>query len=147
MSCGEGTDGAAFSPENEGYRLDDRAVDPAGLSCTKLKPQLRFRPRSTDLVAQRRFFFRLRVGLPLRFVLAMRRSSASLIDFAILRDAPRSDFFARFPRLAASAAPAAICCFFDFAGIQRFRVTNPRWFAGRLTQIVPVETVSCGLRN
>jgi len=24
----------------------------------------------------------------------------------------------RLPRLAASAAPAAICCFFDFAGIQ-----------------------------
>jgi hypothetical protein len=30
-----------------------------------------------------------------------------------------SDDFERFPRLAASAAPAAICCFFDFAGIQK----------------------------
>jgi hypothetical protein len=28
-------------------------------------------------------------------------------------DAPRSDDFDRLPRLAASAAPAAICCFFD----------------------------------
>jgi len=25
----------------------------------------------------------------------------------------------RLPRFAASAAPAAICCFFDFAGIQK----------------------------
>ena len=29
-----------------------------------------------------------------------------------------SDDFERFPRFAASAAPAAICCFFDFAGIR-----------------------------
>jgi hypothetical protein len=35
----------------------------------------------------------------------------------MLRDAPLSDDFERFPRLAARAAPAAICCFFDFAGI------------------------------
>jgi hypothetical protein len=51
----------------------------------------------------------------------MRRSSALLIDLYIPRDAPLSDFFERFPRLAASAAPAAICCFLDFAGIKRFR--------------------------
>jgi len=37
----------------------------------------------------------------------------------MLLDAPRSDDFDRFPRLAARAAPAAICCFFDFAGIPR----------------------------
>ena len=132
MSCREGTAGAAFSPENERYRLGHRAVDPEGLSCTKLKPQhRRFRTRSTDLVAQRRFFLRLRVGLPLRFVLAMRRSSALLIELYMLREAPLSDFFERWPRLAASAAPAAICCFLDFAGIQRFRVTKPFWFCAR----------------
>jgi hypothetical protein len=37
----------------------------------------------------------------------------------MLLDAPRSDDFDRLPRLAASAAPAAICCFFDFAGITK----------------------------
>jgi len=64
------------------------------------------------------FFLLLRVGFPLRFVFAILRSSLSLIDFAIWRDAPLSDDFDFLPRFAASAAPAAICCFFDFAGIQ-----------------------------
>jgi len=59
------------------------------------------------------------VGLPLRFVFAILRSSLSLIELAIWREAPLSDDFGRFPRLAASAAPAAICCFFDFAGIHK----------------------------
>jgi hypothetical protein len=58
------------------------------------------------------------VGFPLRLVLAILRSSDLLIDFAIWRDAPLSDDLERLPRLAESAAPAAICCFFDFAGIQ-----------------------------
>ena len=61
--------------------------------------------------------FRFRVGNFLRLVLATRRSSALLIDLYIPLDAPRSDFLERLPRLAASAAPAAICCFLDFAGI------------------------------
>jgi hypothetical protein len=59
------------------------------------------------------------VGLPLRFVFAILRSSLSLIELAIWREAPLSDDFDLFPRLAASAAPAAICCFFDFAGIHK----------------------------
>ena len=61
----------------------------------------------------------LRVGFPLRFVFAIFRSSLSLIDLAIWRDAPLSDDLERLPRFAASAAPAAICCFFDFAGIHK----------------------------
>jgi hypothetical protein len=60
----------------------------------------------------------LRVGFPLRFVFAIFRSSLSLIELAIWRDGPLSDDFDFLPRFAASAAPAAICCFFDFAGIQ-----------------------------
>jgi hypothetical protein len=64
-------------------------------------------------------FLRLRVGFPLRFVFAILRSSALLIDLYIPREAPLSDDLERLPRLAASAAPAAICCFFDFAGIQK----------------------------
>ena len=63
--------------------------------------------------------FRFRVGKFLRLVLATLRNSFRLIDLYMLLDAPRSDDFDRFPRLAASAAPAAICCFFDFAGITR----------------------------
>jgi hypothetical protein len=60
---------------------------------------------------------RFRVGFPLRFVLAILRSSALLIDLYIPLEAPLSEDTLRFPRLAPSAAPAAICCFFDFAGI------------------------------
>jgi hypothetical protein len=41
----------------------------------------------------------------LRFVFAILRSSLSLIDFAIWRDAPLSDDLERLPRFAASAAP------------------------------------------
>jgi hypothetical protein len=66
--------------------------------------------------AQRRFFLLARVGLPLRLVLAMLRSSDWLIDLYIPRDAPLSDDLERLPCLAAKAAPAAICCFLDFAG-------------------------------
>jgi hypothetical protein len=62
--------------------------------------------------------FRFLVGFPLRLVLAILRSSFLLIDLYIPLEAPFRDDFERFPRFAASAAPAAICCFFDFAGIQ-----------------------------
>ena len=64
-------------------------------------------------------FFRTLVGFPLRFVLAIRRSSALSMDLYIPLEAPRSEDFDRLPRLAASAAPAAICCFLDFAGIPK----------------------------
>jgi hypothetical protein len=64
---------------------------------------------------------RERVGLPLRLVLAILRSSDRLIDLYIPRDAPLSDDLERWPRLAAKAAPAAICCFLDFAGILMIR--------------------------
>jgi hypothetical protein len=60
------------------------------------------------------FFF---VGSFLRLVLATSRSCLVLMDFAICRDAPLSEDLERLPRLAANAAPAAICCFLDFAGI------------------------------
>ena len=57
------------------------------------------------------------LGSFLRLVLANSRNCFSLIELAICLDGPRREDFERFPRLAASAAPAAICCFFDFAGI------------------------------
>ena len=59
------------------------------------------------------------MGFPLRLVLAILRSSALLIDLYIAREAPFSDDTLRLRRFAASAAPAAICCFFDFAGIHK----------------------------
>jgi hypothetical protein len=40
-----------------------------------------------------------------------------LMDSYMSREAPLSDDFARLPRFADKAAPAAICCFFDFAGM------------------------------
>ena len=63
----------------------------------------------------------VRVGSFFRFALASRSSSFSLMEAAMLFDAPRSDDFDLSPRLAASAAPAAICCFLDFAGITPLR--------------------------
>jgi len=80
-------------------------------------------------VAHQRFFLPplFLVGNFLRLVFANSRNCFSLIDFAICFDGPLSDDFERFPRLAASAAPAAICCFFDFAGIQMFRAPNLKW--------------------
>lgn len=74
------------------------------------------------MLQRRLLFYRfllLRVGLPFRLVFAILRSSLSLIDFAIWREAPLRDDFDFLPRFAASAAPAAICCFFDFAGIHK----------------------------
>lgn len=62
-----------------------------------------------------------RVGSFLRFACAIFSSSFVLIELAMLFDAPRSELFGFFPRFAASAAPAAICCFLDFAGILQFR--------------------------
>src|SRR5579872_422239 len=56
-------------------------------------------------------------GLPLRLVAAKSSSWSSLIDLYISRDAPLRLLTFCPPRLAASAAPAARCCAFDFAGI------------------------------
>ena len=68
------------------------------------------------------FFF----GRFFRLVLAKSFNCFSLIDSAICFDAPlREDFFLS-PRFAASAAPAAICCFFDFAGIFNHRSRSRR---------------------
>jgi hypothetical protein len=64
------------------------------------------------------YFLRERVGRILRLALAVRSSSGSLIDFTICREAPLSCDLGLSPRLAANAAPAAICCFFDFAGMR-----------------------------
>lgn len=57
------------------------------------------------------------VGLPFRFVPAIFLSSFSDMDFAIPLEAPLRLDFGRSPRLAAKAAPAAICWFLDFAGM------------------------------
>src|SRR5262249_33179637 len=56
-------------------------------------------------------------GRPFRLVRANSRSCRSLMLSTISRDAPLRLCFERSPRLAASAAPAAICCFFDLAGM------------------------------
>ena len=54
----------------------------------------------------------------------------------MLREAPLSDDFERFPRFAGSAAPAAICCFFDFAGIHK-------QFASRSDNGLASQRASC----
>jgi hypothetical protein len=84
------------------------------------------------------------VGFPLRFVFAIFRSSLSLIELAIWRDAPLSDDFDFLPRFAASAAPAAICCFFDFAGIHNDSgaAAKPDWHLAR-TSLQSQSILSC----
>jgi hypothetical protein len=57
------------------------------------------------------------VGSFLRLVLAKSLSCFSDMESAIFFDAPFRLDLLRSPRLAANAAPAAICCFFDLAGI------------------------------
>src|SRR2546430_15995477 len=54
-------------------------------------------------------------GLFFRFVPAILFSSSLLIDSYILLEAPLRLDLPRSPRLADSAAPAAICCFFEVA--------------------------------
>jgi hypothetical protein len=61
------------------------------------------------------------LGNLLRFVFAKSSSCFSDIDFSICFEAPLRLDFDRFPRFAANAAPAAICCFFEVAGIPVFR--------------------------
>jgi hypothetical protein len=58
------------------------------------------------------------VGSFFLFVFASFSSCFALIDFAICFEAPRSDPLDFLPRLADRAAPAAICCFLDLAGIR-----------------------------
>src|SRR5579859_407051 len=53
-------------------------------------------------------------GLPLRLVEANSSNCFSLIDLAIEREAPFNSPLLFSPRLAARAAPAAICCALDF---------------------------------
>jgi hypothetical protein len=59
----------------------------------------------------------LRAGSFFRFVLATSLNFPSLIDSYMLREAPLREDLDLPPRLAVKAAPAAICCFFDFAGM------------------------------
>jgi hypothetical protein len=68
-------------------------------------------------LARATYLDRFFVGRFFRFVLANSLSCFLLIDLAICLDAPLSEDFFVSPRLAARAAPAAICCFFDLAGI------------------------------
>ena len=82
----------------------------------------RMPPRALSLY--RPFCF---VGNFLRSVLANSFNCLSLIEFAILLEAPRNDDLLLLPRLAASAAPAAICCFLDFAGILILRSPGRKW--------------------
>ena len=85
------------------------AFFPAGFFAGALLPPLR--------VELAPFF----VGSFFRFVLASSSSCFSLIDFAICFEAPFSVDFDFPPRFAESAAPAAICCFLDLAGIRNIR--------------------------
>jgi hypothetical protein len=62
-------------------------------------------------------------GFPLRRVEAIACSSFSLWDFSIERDAPFKSLRSMSPRLADSAAPAAFCWAWDFAGNYRSSCT------------------------
>lgn len=73
-------------------------------------------PRAALMPALDYFVFATWPGLPFRGVAAKSSSWLSDIDSYISREAPlRAPTFSS-PRLAASAAPAAFCWAFDFAG-------------------------------
>jgi hypothetical protein len=74
------------------------------------------------------------VGSPLRFVPAIFSSSFLLIDPAMLRDAPFKEALLLLPRFAARAAPAAICCFLDFAGMAQQALFATPFQAGSFTR-------------
>ena len=71
------------------------------------------RLRSKRKPIYRRFF----LGEDLRLVLVRLLSCRRLVDLNMRLDAPRSSDLVVRLRLAAKAAPAAFCCFFDFEGI------------------------------
>ena len=73
--------------------------------------------RALGLPDFERVALELRVGSFFRFTDAIFSSSFSLIDSTMLREAPRRDDLDFSPRFADNAAPAALCCFLDFAGI------------------------------
>ena len=100
-------------------RSDRRCFPIAGQRTGVFQQVQLLSPQTALVTAVAYLRLRFRVGNFLRLVLATFRSSFRLIDLYMLLDAPRSDDFDFLPRLAASAAPAAICCFFDFAGITR----------------------------
>ena len=120
-----GMDAVAFARRSRTARRQLAIIDKR----TGVFQPVQFLPSTSDSINPVIYFrLRFRVGKPLRFVLAKRRSSFRLIDLYIRRDAPRSEDFDRRPRLAESAAPAAICCLFDFAGITTlFRACAPKW--------------------
>src|SRR5690606_25003634 len=85
--------------------------------------QCRARPQETifiyagTLVRAHQSFLSACSGFPLRLVEAISSSSFLLMDSYMEREAPLSSFTGVSPRLAESAAPAAFCCAFDFAGM------------------------------
>lgn len=82
------------------------------------------------------FFF----GSFLRLVFAMSRSCFSDIDLTICLEAPfRLDFFTS-PRFAANAAPAAICCFLERAGITLYRSLPCDWL-----HVPSIRNLTCSL--
>src|ERR1700758_5177498 len=87
------------------------------------------RPKRTN-APQLRF-----LGNFLRFVFAKSSSCFSDIDFSICFEAPLRLDFDRFPRFAANAAPAAICCFFEVAGIPVFRRPVQIWADEKLKML------------
>jgi hypothetical protein len=105
--CGDKSDGT-----NEPRK--DAAVDSGSSNDRGRNDQAAYPRRKATI--QSRF-----LGSLLRFVFAKSWSCFSDIDFSICFEAPLRLDFGRFPRFAANAAPAAICCFFEVAGIPIIR--------------------------
>lgn len=77
-----------------------------------------------------------RVGSFLRLALAISLNSLVLIDSTICLDAPLREALLFSPRFAERAAPAAICCFLDFAGIFPVRGPSGNWPFTHLSTIL-----------
>jgi hypothetical protein len=121
-------------------RVGYEAFGPAGPAVDPLvkNPRQRKEFEAIGLAEVHAFF----VGSFFRLVLAKSLSCFSDMDLAISFDAPlRLDLLVS-PRLAANAAPAAICCFFDFAGILPNRGAGDEWMYLR-----NLRSTTTGLRN
>src|ERR1700736_4046748 len=98
-----------------------RRASPYRTICPKAVPiYFRFRIRGS---IDQRFFD----GSFLRLVEAKSSNCFSDIDSAICFEAPFRLLIFCSPRFAERAAPAAICCFLDFAGIFIVRVAELFW--------------------
>jgi hypothetical protein len=122
----DGASGKESDPTNDEQIKQEVKLAPlyAASEQSSGRPPLPYSPEQTSRARNYDFL----VGSFFCLVFAKSSSCFADMDLAISFDAPFKLDFGFSPRLAAKAEPAAICCFFDFAGIQ----SNRRVLNGRI---------------